>query len=122
MKMHLVVAAALAALCSHAAFADPEADFWQQPKSFTRYGTPAKPAAADRIVRLGTGAQSISVGQGETVEFIAQGLSGSEQAFAWRFDGSPASNVVDLSKVAPMDFPARDVQVLVAPDSRHSGG
>jgi len=32
MKMHLVMAAAFAGLCSHAAFADPEADFWQQPK------------------------------------------------------------------------------------------
>jgi len=49
MKMHLLVIAALAGLFSHAAFADPEADFWQQPqpKSFTRpaglYGTPANP-------------------------------------------------------------------------------
>jgi hypothetical protein len=34
MKTYVLAAAAVAALCSHAAFADPEADFWQtQPKT-----------------------------------------------------------------------------------------
>jgi hypothetical protein len=46
MKMRLL-AAAFAGLCSQAAFADPEADFWQQvePKSSTRLTQPCTAAA-----------------------------------------------------------------------------
>jgi len=130
MKMHRVIAAALASLVSYAALADPEADFWQQPRTFTYstrddsrlYGTPAEPDSANRTVRLGPGAQSVNVGRGETVKFIVQGGSGPERSFAWRFDGSPSRSDVDLSKVAPAGFPVHDVHIFVAPDSRSTGG
>jgi len=130
MKMHLVMAAALAALSSHAVFADPEADFWQQPqaKSSARptqpsvYGTPAELASADRIVTLGPGAQSVHVEHGETVKFIVRVQNDQERSFAWRFDGSPVSSDIDLSQVAPADFPVHGVHVFVAPDSRSKRG
>jgi hypothetical protein len=146
MKMHVVIAAALASLCSHAAFADPEADFWQpqESKSVTRstqplavaptanlstlnrdnssvYGTPAQPESTDRIVRLGPDSQSVKVAYGESVQFIVQGGSGPEQSFAWRFDGSPTQSYVDLSEVAPPYLLDHEVRVFVAPDPRHSG-
>ena len=96
MKMHLVMAAALAALSSPAVFADPEADFWQQPqaKSSARptqpsvYGTPAELASADRIVTLGPGAQSVHVERGETVKFIVRLQNDQERSFAWRFQSA----------------------------------
>ena len=130
MKMHLVMAAALAALSSPAVFADPEADFWQQPqaKSSARptqpsvYGTPAELASADRIVTLGPGAQSVHVEHGETVKFIVRVQNDQERSFAWRFDGSPVSSDIDLSQVAPADFPVHGVHVFVAPDSRSKRG
>jgi hypothetical protein len=177
MKMHLVIAAAIAALGSHAAFArydggdtwseleanvvTPSAqaldvarterydggDTWSEmePKASTpstqslsvattanlsslqqhehpsMYGTPAEPNSARRTVRVGSGAQSINVAYGDTVRFVAQGQNGAQQSFAWRFDGSPEGNDVDLSQVAPADFPAHDVHVFVAADSTYSG-
>ena len=147
MKMHLVLAAALAAVCSHAAFARYDGgDTWSelQPEPITHstdslvvastaslsalqhenpsvYGAPANPDSADRIVRLGPGAQSVNVDYGATVKFIAQGDSGPERSFAWRFDVSPIDSDVDLSKVAPADFPIHDVHVFVAPDPRYTG-
>jgi hypothetical protein len=127
MKMHLVVVAALAGLCSHAAFADPEADFGQQPqpKYFTRpaglYGTPAQPDSTARIVRLSGSSHWVNVAYGETVNFIVDGSNGSERSFAWRFDVSPDLNHVDLHDVAPADFPSRNVRVFVGPDPRFGG-
>jgi hypothetical protein len=177
MKMHLVVAAAIAALGSHAAFARYDGgdtwselqanvvtpstqsldvamterydggDTWSelQPNARTRstqplsvattaslsslqqheqasmYGTPAEAGSASRTVRVGSGAQSINVAYGDTVRFVAQGQNGAEQSFAWRFDGSPEGSDVDLSRVAPADFPAHDVHVFVAADSTYSG-
>jgi hypothetical protein len=147
MKMHLVMAAALAALCSHAAFARYDGgDTWSelQPQPITNstdslvvattaklsdlrkdnpsvYGAPAQPDSADRIVRLGPGAHWVNVDYGETVEFVAQAESGPERSFAWRFDVSPVDSDVDLSKVAPADFPVHDVHVFVAPDPRYTG-
>jgi Heavy-metal resistance protein CzcE len=130
MKMKLVITGALAVLFSCAALADPEADFWQQPKSFsysTRddsrlHGTPAETDSADRTVRLGPGAQSVNVGRGETVRFIVQDGSGSQRSFVWRFDGSPSTSDVDPSKAAPAGFPVHDVYILFTPDSRNGGG
>jgi hypothetical protein len=130
MKIHLVMAAALAALSSHAVLADPEADFWQQPQAksstlSTRpslYGTPAELASADRIVTLGPGAQSVHVEHGETVKFIVRVQGDQERSFAWRFDGSPITGDIDLSQVAPADFPVHGVHVFVAPGSGSRGG
>ena len=125
MKMHLVTAAALAAFCSHAALADPEADFWQprEAKSITSStsrdnGTPAEPAY--RIVRLGPDSKSVTVAYGESVRFIVEGQSGQERSFAWRFDGSPSKGYVDLSQVAPPNTLDHDVRVFVAQDPPHS--
>ena len=129
MKMHLVMAAALAALSSHAVLADPEADFWQQPQAKSAlstqssvYGTPADLASADRIVTLGPGAQSVHVEHGETVKFIARVRSDQERSFAWRFDGSHITGEIDLSQVAPADFPVHGVHVFVAPGLQSRGG
>jgi hypothetical protein len=122
--MHLVMATALAALCSHAAYADPEAD--SSSSGLKRdypsvYGTPAQPALADRIVRLGPSEQSVKVDQGDTVEFIALSDSGAEQSFAWRFDGSPSKSSLDLSEVAPAGFPGQKLRIYVIPDELHRG-
>jgi hypothetical protein len=86
------------------------------------YGTPAQPDSADRIMRLSASSHSVNVAYGETVKFIVIGENGSERSLAWRFDVSPAMSHVDLSDVAPADFSARNVRVLVAPDARYRGG
>ena len=148
MKMHLVLVAAFAALCSHAALAGSEGgDTWSelQPQPYARssqspvvattaplstlqreyasvYGTPAQVDFADRIVRLGPDSRSINVAYGETVKFIVNGTNGLERSFAWRFDVSPVLTHVDLSDVAPADLPAQNVHIFVAPDSRYRGG
>jgi hypothetical protein len=128
MKMHFLVVAALAGLCSHAAFADPEADFWQQPqaKYLTRpaglYGTLAEAGdSSARIVRLSGNSHWVNVAYGETVNFIIDDSDGSERSFAWRFDVSPDLNHVDLRDVAPVDFPSENVRVFVGPDPRYGG-
>ena len=187
MKMHLVVAAALAALSSHAAFAASEGgDTWSElqpvagstlslttttapsfsspqrafpiaaseggdtwsalesglskasptesikvattaPLSTLRqeepsvYGTPAQADSADRIVRMEPDSHWINVAYGETVNFVANGENGSEHSFVWRFDVSPAVSHVDLSEVAPADFPDRNLRVFVAEDPKYTG-
>lgn len=85
------------------------------------YGTPAQVDTADRIVRLGPDSHWVNVAYGESVEFIAQGENGAQRSFAWRFDVSPTTNYVDLSQMAPADFPDQNVRVFVAPDPRYSG-
>jgi hypothetical protein len=149
MKMHSVLAAALVGLASHAAFAASEGgDTWSsleaesshasptesltvattaplstlQHETPSVYGTPAQADSAERIVRLGPDSRSIDVAYGETVKFIANAENGSAQSFAWRFDVSPAVTHVDLSEVAPADFPDQNLRVFVAPDARYSGG
>ena len=148
MKRNLVLAAALAAVTSHAALGASEGgDTWSevQPQPYARssespvfatraplsvlqhenpsvYGTPAEGDFTDRTVRLGSGSRWINVAYGETVRFIATGENGSERSFAWRFDVSPALSHVDLSDVAPADLDVQKVRVFVAPDARYRGG
>ena len=148
MKMHLIVAAALATLSSHAALAASEGgDTWSElqprPQADTSrlpavattgklsalqrehpsvYGTPADVNSADRTVQLGPDSRWVNVDYGETVLFVIPGGDGTERSFAWRFDVSPAVSEVDLSKVAPADFPDHNVQVFVAEDRRYFGG
>ena len=86
------------------------------------YGAPAQGDFADRVVQLGPHLHSINVAYGETVNFIVNRADGSKRSFAWRFDVSPALSRVDLRNVAPADFPAENVRVFVAPDSRYRGG
>jgi hypothetical protein len=147
MKMHLVLAAAFAGLCSHAAFARYDGgDTWSElePKPCTSssqlltvatiaplsslqidypnvYGTPADPDSVGRIVRLGSGSHWVNVAYGESVKFIVKSEEGSERSFAWRFNVEPNTSHVDLSEVAPADLPVHDVRVFVAPDPRYSG-
>ena len=120
MKIRGLTAAVLAALVSHAAFADPEADFWQSPKSV--YGTPATATSTDRTVRLGPDSHRVDVANGETVHFVAEGRNGRERSFTWRFDTLPEGVSVDLSKLAPADFPSHNVRVFVSPDPFDAGG
>ena len=119
MKMRVLTVAVLAALASHAALADPEADFWQQPNV---YGTPATATSADRIVRLGPNSHRVNVAYGETVRFVAESGNSSERSFTWRFDVIPDGSNYDLSKVAPADFPSNNVRVYVSPDPLYTGG
>jgi hypothetical protein len=94
MKMHFAIAAVLAGLSSRAAFADPEADFWQQPgpKSFAHsVQSPAAVPAANSCN-------------------LQRGNEGA-------FDGSPVGRDVGQSKEAPADLPVHDVRVPIAPDS-----
>jgi hypothetical protein len=86
------------------------------------YGTPTQPDSADRIVRLSGRLRSVNVAYGETVKFIVNDANGAERSFAWRFDVSPVLTHVNLSDVAPADFPAKNVRVFVAPDPRYRGG
>jgi len=145
MKRNLVLAAALAAVSSHAALGASEGgDTWsevqQQPSSQSPvfatlaplsvlqhenpsvYGTPAEGDFTDRTVRLGSGSRWINVAYGETVRFIITGENGSERSFAGRFEVSPAVGHVDLSDVAPVDLDVQNVRVFVAPDARYRGG
>jgi hypothetical protein len=85
------------------------------------YGTPAQAPGADRIVRLGSDGQWINVAYGQTIDFVAEDSNGSEQSFAWRFNVSPDTSHVDLSDIAPADFPDKGVRVFVAEDPRYSG-
>jgi hypothetical protein len=85
------------------------------------YGTPAQAGAADQIVRLAPDSHSMNVAYGETVEFVAQSEGGAQRTFTWRFDVSPARTYVDLSEVAPADFPDQNLRVFVAEDPRYSG-
>ena len=146
MKTHLVLTAAFAGLCSHAAFADPAAGVGQQAEPIsptrsigsltgamaapmsrlgrdnpTEFGSPAQPDSAGRIVRLASGSHWVNVAYDESVTFVVRNESGSERSFAWRFNVAPNTSHVDLSDVAPVDLPVRGVRVFVTPDPRYSG-
>jgi len=119
MKMRIVAAAVLATLVSHAALAASEGGFWQQPNA---YGTSATSTPADRIVRLGPSSRRVNVAYGETVRFVTETGNAAERSFTWRFDVIPEGVSVDLSKVAPPDFPSHNVRVYVSPDPLYVGG
>jgi hypothetical protein len=149
MKMHLIVAAALVALSSHAAFAASEGgDSWSELQATpltetpqlpvvattanlsvlqrdnpSAYGTPADANSAERSVQiqLGPDSQWVNVNYAESVRFVASEGNGIERSFAWRFDVSPAVSEVDLSEIAPADFPDHHVRVFVAEDPRYGG-
>lgn len=147
MKMHLIVAGAFVALSSHAALAASEGgDTWSelQPRPLANtqrlpavattanlsvlqrdhpnvYGTPADASSADRTVQLGPDSHWLNVGYGESVLFVGSDGDGASRSFAWRFNVSPAVSAVDLSEVAPADFPEHNVRVFVAEDPRYGG-
>ncbi len=119
MKMRILAAAVLATLVSRAALAASEGGFWKQPNA---YGTTANATSADRTVRLGPDSHRVNVAYGETVRFVAESGSAAERSFTWRFDVIPEGVSVDLSKVAPSDFPSRNVRLFVSPDPLYVGG
>jgi hypothetical protein len=114
MKIHVLTAVALAALASHAVLAEPEADFWQQPKI---YGEPAPAVRPDKTVRLRPNSHWVNVRYGEIVRFVTQGVNGTERSFDWWFDVSPEVTSFYLRKIAPPDFPDRNVRVFIDPSS-----
>jgi hypothetical protein len=119
MKMRVLTVAVLAALASHAALADPEAHFWEQPHV---YGAPAMATTADRIVHLGPNSHRVDVAYGETVRFVAESGNAPERSFTWQFDVPREGSSFDLSRVAPADFPSHKVRVVVSPDPLYLGG
>ena len=117
MKVLVLTAVALAALASHAVLAEPEADFWQQSKI---YGEPAPAVTPDETVRLRPNSHWVNVRYGEIVRFVTQGVNGTERSFDWWFDVSPEVTSFYLRKIAPPDFPDRNVRVFIDPSSLDS--
>jgi hypothetical protein len=114
MKMHGLTAAVLVALVSTAVFAASEGgDTW------STFGTPVQSQKVDRTVHVEPHSRWANVNYGETVRFVAQSGDGSEKSFAWRFNVSPEVNSVDLSTVAPANFPRSELRVYVEPDPRY---
>jgi Heavy-metal resistance protein CzcE len=114
MKMYILTAAVLATLTSTTVMAASEGgDTWSE------YGTPVEVKKVGRVVHLGPHSRWVTVSYGETVRFVSQSGNGSERSFDWRFDVSPEVNSVALNKIAPADFPERDVRVYVEADARH---
>jgi hypothetical protein len=114
MKIHVLTAAALAALASHAVLADPEADLWHQPKI---YGEPAPAVTPDQTIRLRPKSHWVNVRYGEIVRFVARDVNDTERSFDWWFDVSSEVTSFYLSKIAPPDFPDRNVRVFIDPNS-----
>ncbi|MBC7702412.1 MAG: CzcE family metal-binding protein [Rhodoferax sp.] len=61
--------------------------------------------------------ERVDVTGGESIKFTVGG-----QSFAWKFDGSPGVNRVDLKRIAPVGLLDRSVIAYVAPNEVHIGG
>ncbi len=85
-------------------------------------GRPGRPTTEDRTVYVGPHSHNVNVAYGETVRFVAESGNAPERSFTWRFDVIPEGTSVDLSKVAPVDFPSHNVRVIVSPDPLYAGG
>jgi hypothetical protein len=85
-------------------------------------GSPITSSALDRSMSITDATQWINVGYGERVQFTALDRGGASHSFAWRFDVSPMRTHVDLSEVAPADFPVRSVRVFIAHNPNDRGG
>ncbi len=120
MKKPVLAAMVLVAtLASTAARAASEGgDTWSR----FAYGTPSTAPTVDRTLHVGSNSQKINVAYGETVRFVAESGNGPERSFTWRFDALPEGVSVDLSKLAPADFPSHNVRVFVSPDPLYAGG
>jgi len=119
MRMHVLTAAVLAALASTATLAASEGG---DTRSHFAYGTPATATSDDRTVYVGPNSHSVNVAYGETVRFVAKSGDAAERSFTWKFDVLPEGITVDLSKLAPADFPSYKVRVYVSPDPLYVGG
>jgi Heavy-metal resistance protein CzcE len=115
LKTHVLTAAVLATLTSTTVMAASEGgDTW------SAYGSPVEAKKADRVVHLGPNSRWVTVSYGEIIRFVAQNGNGSVRSFDWRFDVSPEVNSVALNKVAPADFPNREVRVYVEANARNT--
>jgi hypothetical protein len=104
---HLPFAMALAAtLSSMSAMATPPDQF---PNGQSYYGQAVDVSASERTVTLSPGAK-LNVKYGETLQFVSAGKS-----FAWRFNGLDW-RAVDLQRIAPTDFDAKNATVYVNKD------
>jgi hypothetical protein len=119
MKMHVLPATILATLVSTTTLAASEGgDTWSR----FAYGTPATATSDDRTIYVGPNSHRVEVAYGETVRFVAEGGDAAERSFTWRFNVVPEGISVDLSKLAPADFPSYHVRVYVSPDPLYVGG
>ena len=117
MKMHVLAAAVAATMVTSTVLAASEGgDTW------SAYGSPAASPKVERTVHLGPHSHWVNVGYGDIVRFVAQDGNAPDRSFEWRFDVSPEVSYVDLSKVAPADFPDRNVRVFVSPNPLYAGG
>ena len=116
MKMRVLIVAVLTALATPVVWAASEGgDTW------SAYGSPVDSPKVERVVHLGPDSHWVNVGYGETIRFVAHNGNATDRSFTWRFDVSPEVNYVDLSKVAPAGFPARNVRVFVSPNPLYAG-
>ncbi len=119
MKMHVLAAVVLATLASTGALAESEGgDTWSR----FAYGSATTAKSVDRTIYVGSNLQRLNVAYGETVRFVAESGNAPERSFTWRFDALPEGVSVDLSKLAPADFPSHNVRVFVSPDPLYAGG
>ena len=117
MKMRVLTAAVSTALATPVVWAASEGgDTW------SAYGSPVDSRKVERVVHLGPDSNWVNVSYGETVRFVAPDGNATDRSFTWRFDVSPEITYVDLSKVAPVDFPDRNVRVFVGPNPLYVGG
>ena len=75
------------------------------------YGNAAQNTPADRTIVVKPGTKSISVANGETVEFQVEGKS-----FVWHFNTYQPEAVFTLAQIAPQGANVGDVHVYALPD------
>ena len=99
-----VIGAAVAAVLSGAALADPVG-------RTSLLGSPASTEDhADKIVAIDGNTRWVNVTQDETVKFVVSG----GKSFVWRFDTPEFA--VNLKDIAPSGTVDRSIYVYVAPD------
>lgn len=90
--------------------------FANHPSASPDLGTPLHDASAGRTITLDAGTEWVNVTGGETVKFVAGGMS-----FSWNFDTYGTAPVFDLNRIAPEGvLSGRPVKVYVAPDPMYS--
>ncbi len=75
------------------------------------YGNAAQDTPVDRTVVIKPDTKSVSVTNGETVQFQVEGKS-----FVWHFSTFQPEAVFALAKIAPEDSKVGDVHVYALPD------
>ena len=104
-NFHIIRQAAFAVAVAASLGSAAAADTFRNGESL--YGQPATAGATARVVDLNT-TKYANVNYGETLIFRADGA----KQFAWTFNGLP-SRALDLAKIAPAGFSAKDYKVYV---------